>query len=306
MWSSGFPLARSAVRWTLALAVVVPLGLGVGHQALAQSAPRVNLAPPDSDNPSPSASGGGDTGESATELAKKIQNPVGDLISVPFQNNTNFNLGPQKGTQDILNIQPVIPIHVTPDWNIITRTILPLVWSPSLQPAQSVPFGTGPITFSAFLSPKNPVNGWLWGVGPVMQIPTISNKTLGSNVWGAGPTAVIVKLAGPWVAGVLINNVFSMGGTTSVGGTKYNTFTLEPFVNYNFGDGWFVGTVPIITANWLASGNKWTLPVGAQGGRLIKIAGKLPVNLLVGAFYNALRPEFGPTWQLRTQVALVF
>jgi hypothetical protein len=117
---------------------------------------------------------------------------------------------------------------------------------------------------------------------------------------------VIVKLAGPWVAGGLVNNVFSFGGTTGQGGTKYNTLTLQPFVNYNFGGGWFVGTAPIVTANWLASGNKWTLPVGAQTGRLIKIADKLPVNLLVGSYYNALRPEFGPTWQLRTQVAVIF
>lgn len=102
--------------------------------------------------------------QDASAIAEKLQNPVGDLISVPFQNNTNFNVGPHKGTQDILNIQPVIPIHVTPNWNIITRTILPLVWSPSYQPAQSVPpFGLAPITFSAFLSPKNPVHGWVLG-----------------------------------------------------------------------------------------------------------------------------------------------
>lgn len=117
---------------------------------------------------------------------------------------------------------------------------------------------------------------------------------------------MVVKLAGPWVAGALVNNVFSFGGTTGQGGTKVSAFLLQPFANYNFGEGWFVGTAPIITADWLASSNKWTLPVGAQAGRLIKIADKLPVNLLVGAYYNALRPAFGPTWQLRTQVALIF
>jgi hypothetical protein len=99
-----------------------------------------------------------------TALAKKLQNPIGDLYSFPFQNNTNFNYGPHKGTQDILNVQPVIPIHINEDWNIITRTILPLIWQPSLQPAQTVPFGTGPTTFSAFLSPSQPVNGWLWAL----------------------------------------------------------------------------------------------------------------------------------------------
>jgi len=149
----------------------------------------------------------------------------------------------------------VIPIHVNQDWNVITRTILPPVWQPSLQPAQTVPFGTGATTFSAFLSPKNPVNGWLWAVGPVFQLPTISNKSLGSNVWGAGPTGAIVYMKGPWVAGALANNVWSLGGTSGSGGTRYNTFLVQPFANYNFGEGWYVGSSPIITANWLTAGN---------------------------------------------------
>jgi hypothetical protein len=123
----------------------------------------------------------GTSPDSATALAKKLQNPVGDLYSFPFQNNTNFNYGPHNGTQDILNVQPVIPIHITEDWNIITRPILPLIWQPSLQPANTVSFGSGPTTFSAFLSPSKPVNGWLWAFGPVVQIPTISSATLGSK-----------------------------------------------------------------------------------------------------------------------------
>jgi hypothetical protein len=137
------------------------------------------VAQPASPTPSPDAGSGDD----ATALAKKLQNPIGDLYSFPFQNNTNFNYGPHKGTQDILNVQPVIPIHINDDWNVITRTILPLVWQPSLLPAQTVPFGTGPTTFSAFLSPKNPTNGWLWAVGPVVQIPTISDKSLQCLGW---------------------------------------------------------------------------------------------------------------------------
>ena len=153
---------------------------------------------------------------------------------------------------------------------MITRTILPLVWSPPFQPAQSVPFGTAPTSFSAFLSPKKPVNGWVWGVGPIAQLPTISSKTLGSNVWGLGPAVVVVKLAGPIVAGALVNNVFSLGGTSGPGRHKYSCFTVNPFFNYNFGGGWFAGTAPIITASWHSGGAKWTLPVGAQGGRLIK------------------------------------
>jgi hypothetical protein len=281
---------RRLLTLSASLLAVSLLSFGAAAQTTAPTAP-------------PDASGADDT----TELAKKLQNPIGDLYSIPFQNNTNFNAGPNKGTQDILNIQPVIPIHINEDWNVITRTILPLVWSPSLQPAQSVPFGLAPTTFSAFLSPKNPVDGWVWGVGPIAELPTITSKTLGSNVWGLGPAAVVVKLAGPIVAGVLVNNVFSLGGTPAPGGTRYSLFTVNPFFSYNFGGGWYVGTSPIITANWLTAGNNaWTLPVGADVGRVIKIGGKLPVNFQVGADYNALRPQFGSTWQLRTQVTLIF
>jgi hypothetical protein len=275
--------------------------LPVWSAAHAQSAPSAAAPQVHVDAPPPGASG-----DSASALAEKLQNPVADLYSIPFQNNINFNVGPNKGTQDNLNIQPVIPIHLNEDWNLITRTILPLVWNPSLQPAQSVPFGLAPTTFSAFLSPKNPTNGWVWGVGPIVQLPTITSKTLGSNVWGAGPAVVVLRTDHPWVYGVLVNNVFSFGGTTGRGRTSYNLMTINPFVNYNFGEGWFIGSDSIMTADWDTGGAKWTLPVGVQVGRLIKVGGKLPVNLLVGAYYNALREQFGATWQLRTQVTIVF
>ncbi len=246
-------------------------------------------------------------GQSATELAKKLQNPIGDLYSIPFQSNTNLRVGPNRGTQEILNIQPVIPIHLNADWNIITRTILPLVWNPSLQPARSVPFGTGNTVFSAFLSPSQPTNGWLWGVGPVVQLPTASDPSLGSSVWGGGLTGVLVYMKGPWVAGGLVNNIWSFGGTSGRDGTRYNVMTIQPFVNYNFGEGFYVGSSPVITANWLATGNRaWTLPVGGQVGQVVKLGGKLPVNLSLGAYYNALRPDYGATWQIRTQVTFIF
>jgi len=243
--------------------------------------------------------------QSDTDLAKKIQNPIGDLYSFPFQNNANFGAGPHGGVQDVLNIQPVIPLHVAPDWNVITRTILPLVWSPDLSPAPSVPFGTGPTTFSAFLSPAQPTNGWLWGAGPVVQIPTISNASLGSNVWGGGPTGVLVYLSGPWVVGGLVNTVWSFGGTRGPLGTSYNNFLTQPFVNYNFGEGWYVSTSPAITANWETSGTKWTVPIGGGAGRVIRI-GKLPVNMSLQAYYNVVKPQFGADWQLRAQVTLIF
>ena len=148
---------------------------------------------------------------SAEELAKLAQNPVGNLISVPFQNNTNLNFGPEKGTQNILNIQPVIPIEVNKDWNIITRTILPVISMPSLGPGDSRTNGTGDLVFTAFLSPANPGH-WIWGAGPVVQIPTNSNEELGNKNWGLGPSLVVLHLehGDPWVYGALVNNIWSL------------------------------------------------------------------------------------------------
>lgn len=281
------PLRHLSTYRCLGLALLLSLG-----HAWAQSVPAQGQEAADSD--------------SATAIAKKLQNPIGDLINVPFQNNTNFDVGPHKGTQDILNVEPVIPIHINQDWNVITRTILPLIWQPSLQPAQTVPFGTGPITFSAFISPRNSMDGWIWGAGPVFQVPTASSATLGSNVWGGGPTAVVVKTTAHIVAGVLINNVWSFGGSTGMAGTRYSVMTLQPFFNYNLGDGWAISTSPIITANWYASGDEWTVPVGAQVSKLFKLGGKLSVNLLLGAYYNPIRQSLGSTWNIRSQIALTF
>jgi hypothetical protein len=135
-------------------------------------------------------------GMSAEELAKLAQNPVGNLISLPFQNNTNLNYGPLRKNQNILNIQPVYPIEVSPEWNIITRTIVPVVSQPALFAGDSRVNGIGPTDFSACLSPADPKGGVIWGVGPIVQIPTTSDSALGSYRWGVGPTFVILHLAG--------------------------------------------------------------------------------------------------------------
>jgi hypothetical protein len=155
------------------------------------------------------------------------------------------------------------------------------------------------------LSPRQAINGWVWGAGPIVELPTATDTALGSNIWGLGPTAVIVRTTKSTVSGVLANDVISLGGTPGANGTRYNLLTINPFLNFNFPGGWFVGSVPIITASLDSPGAKWTLPIGLQGGRLIKI-GQRPVNLLAGAYYNALRLRYGATWQLRAQIAIVF
>ena len=192
-----------------------------------------------------------------------------------------------------------MPIHLNQDWNLINRAVIPVVWNPDLSPFPSVPQAFAPVDYSAFLSPRNPVNGWTVGAGPIVQIPTATSPTVGSSVWGLGPTAVVVHTSEHIVAGVLANQVWSLGGVNSgPGGRRYSTFLLEPFVNYNFGHGWYVASAPIITANWETRGTKWTLPVGGVAGRIIKLGGKLPIKLEAGAYYNIVTPQFGARWQL--------
>ena len=188
---------------------------------------------------------------SAEELAKLAQNPVGNLISVPFQNNTNLNFGPEKGTQNILNIQPVIPISINSDWNIITRTILPVISMPSLYPGDDRTNGIGDTVFTAFLSPAVP-KGVIWGVGPVVQLPTNSNSELGNNNWGLGPSFVVLHLekGSPWVYGVLANNIWSLTGSKQ--GGSYSNGLIQPFVNYNFEGGFYLTSAPIATVAWKA------------------------------------------------------
>jgi hypothetical protein len=249
------------------------------------------------------AAGGED---SATKLAKQTQNPVANLISVPFQNDINFNTGTKDATQWVLNVQPVIPVPISDDWNLIARTIIPIVNQPELFSAgpRTEAFGMGDINPTFFLSPAKP-GKFIWGVGPTLTLPTATVSRLGSGRWSAGPAAVGLFMNGPWVAGALVNQQWDFAGWSD---KHVNAFLMQPFVNYNITHGWYVTSSPIITANWSASGdNHWTVPVGGGGGKLWRV-GKvgLPVNTQLQAFYNAETPEFGPDWQLRAQVQVLF
>jgi hypothetical protein len=236
-----------------------------------------------------------------SELAKQTQNPVSDLISVPFQNNFNFGAGSNDKMIYVLNIQPVVPFHLTDNWNLITRTIMPVINQPSLFPGMDSATGLGDINPTFFLSPRKP-GSVIWGVGPTFTLPTASDPLLGSGKWSMGPAGVILTMQGPWVLGALLNNQWSVGGW---GDNNVNAGLLQPFINYNFPGGWYLSSAPIITVNWKADrGERWTVPLGGGGGKLFKI-GKLPVNVNVQAFGNVERPRYAPDWSLRFQVQLL-
>ena len=236
------------------------------------------------------------------DLAKKTQNPVADLISLPLQNNTNFEIGPDDRTQNILNIQPVWPIPLGDRWNLITRTIVPVISQPGLFPEQDRTNGLGDTTFTAFLSPKD-AGKLVWGLGPVFLLPTATDEVLGSDKWGLGPSLVVLTMPGKWVIGSLFSNVWSVAGS---GDNQVNLFTWQYFINYNLPNGWYLSSAPIITANWEAeSGDQWTVPFGGGFGKIFRI-GKLPLNGQVQAFYNVQKPEYGPQWTLRVQLQFLF
>ena len=247
-----------------------------------------------------------DADDDAAALAKAVQNPIASLVSVPFQWNINLETGPQEKTQHVLNIQPVLPFELNENLNLITRTIVPLISQPAFGQGQSREGGLGDIQFSAFFSPKKPgPGGWIWGAGPVLQFNTASDDRLGQGVWGIGPTAVALKMSGPWVVGGLINNVWSF--TEDSGRADVNKMLIQPFINYNFADkpGRYVTFAPIITANWKADDDKWVIPLGMGIGQVMKI-GKQPVNIQASAYYNVERPDNAAKYQLRLQIQLMF
>lgn len=240
--------------------------------------------------------------QSKEDLAKAAQNPIANMISLPLQNNINTGIGPDNETQNILNIQPVYPIILNDDWNVITRTILPVISQPDVLTGDGRVNGLGDLNFTAFFSPAT--SGALtWGVGPTFILPTATDETLGPDRWSGGLAAVGLTMPGNWVIGSLLSNVWSFAGS---GENDVNVFTWQYFINYNLPNGWYLTSSPIITANWEAdSGNQWTVPFGGGVGKIMKF-GKLPVNGQISAYHNVESPENGPDWQFRIQLQFLF
>jgi hypothetical protein len=239
-----------------------------------------------------------------TELAKQTQNPVANLISVPLQSNFNFGVGPEDDLQYVLNIQPVIPIDLGEKLLLINRPILPVIYQPELAPGVGQKWGLGNLTYQAYLSPKSEGSSVTWGVGSVLVFPTNTDDIFGSDKWAAGPGAVVVWLKDRWVIGGLINNVWDYAGSSSA--PDVNFMTAQYFLNYNFPAGFYFTSAPIITADWEAdSGNQWTVPIGGGFGKVFRF-GKLPVNMSLQGYWNAVHPDNGAEWQMRFQAQFLF
>lgn len=237
--------------------------------------------------------------DSKEDLSQQAANPLADLMSFPFQNNLNMNYGDFSRNTNVLNIQPVLPFA---DGRIITRTIIPIVRIPDYGSEDGVlSSGLSDIVLTAFYAPAG--QPFTWGVGPVLELPT-GGELRGTQKWSAGPSAVALLQPGDWTFGILVNNVWSFAGNSDRG--KVSRMLLNLFIVRQLGDGWYVNSAPILTANWTVDGDdRWIVPLGAGGGKLVMLGGKLPLNLQTQLYYNVVRPDFGPEWQWRFQAQIL-
>jgi len=236
-------------------------------------------------------------------LAKASQNPIADLISLPFENTTNFEVGTEDAVTNDLTIKPVYPTRVGENWNLINRALIPIKYQEERFAGEGSDFGIGDITYQGFFSPAS--SGELvWGVGPMVVIPVGSGDRMSSDKWSAGPSIVGLMMPGNWVCGGLVSNVWSFAGEGDA--DDVNLFSFQYFINYNMKGGWYLTTSPTITANWEAdSDNTWTVPFGGGFGRVFKI-GKQPVNMKLTGYYNADKPDYAADWTLQAQMTFLF
>jgi len=243
------------------------------------------------------------SGDSSADLAQKLTNPLADLMTVPIQMNYDRRIGPRDdGWKLQTNIQPVYPIQLNEDWNLITRTILPIIYQDDIFPGEGSQFGLGDTTLTLFFSPREPTSGgFIWGVGPALLLPTATDDLLGTEKWGAGPSAVGLTMRGPWTMGALANHIWSYAGDDER--QDVDTTFIQPFVSYTWPSAWTVSVQSESTYNWEIE--EWSVPVNVAVSKLTTL-GKIPVSVQAGVGYWLDSTEAGPEgWRCRFQVNFV-
>lgn len=241
-----------------------------------------------------------------TDIAKISQtpfarNPHTQYYSLPIEDDINFNHNESSRAQQIVNFKPIVSFHLTPSYDLILRTIAPLLYHQPKTHTDQFVTGYGDLNPTAFISPAQ-YRTLLWGIGPTLFIPTASNKLIGSGKWSAGPELALFDMHQHWVFGILTSNVWSFAGNHQR--ASVNQFSFEYFISYNFSDGWFVTTQPTITSNWKASASqKWTVPFGIGGGKgfHFKDSG---MSITLQSYYNAIHPANVGHWTIQMTVEL--
>ncbi len=236
-----------------------------------------------------------------TDLAKQTQNPVADLTTVPFQFNWYTGGGLGDRTMQVLNFQPVLPLPLNGSTNVIARFVAPIMNIPTGSGTRSS--GLGDLQAQLFFTPAQP-GSMIWGVGPVLSFPTATNDVVATGQFAAGPTAVALKMTGPWVIGGLANHLWRVAGGETT--PAINVTLIQPIINYNFSRGWSLNFVPIITANWAApSGEEWTVPLGGGVSKVLAI-GRQPASLGLHYYHNVERPSTAGEDQVRLVFAFLY
>jgi hypothetical protein len=286
-------MRRHGSHLGLALTSLLSVSLGLGRTAAAGDHPESKDQPPDQED------------QDEGDLAKATQNPVADLISVPFQNNTSYNIGANERASNTLNIQPVIPAHLGERVLLISRIILPITYQPDLTSTGGGTSGFGDTNPTFFFSPAKQ-GELIWGLGPAFILPTATQRAVGTGKWSVGPSVVALIQPSPWTIGVLASQVWSFAGPSDR--SKVSQMTVQYFVNYNLAHAWYLSSSPILTFNWEApSSEEWLVPFGGGIGKIFKL-GKLPLNGSVQAYYNVRSNDSATLarWQARVQLAFLF
>lgn len=242
--------------------------------------------------------------QGTSDIAKAAQNPIAHLISVPFENDFYPQTGAYKEDEYILQIKPVVPIPLSKQWILITRTIIPVVQTPDLSPEVNAMSGLGDVQESLFFSPtKAAPGGIIWGAGPAVLAPTATQTMYGTGKTNIGPNLVVLDIKGHWLFGSLAQNVWSVAGPRER--KDVNQFLIQPFVNYNMAHKWYLVSSPVITSNWEVDTGRWLVPVGGGVGKIVRF-GHVPVNIYGQFFGNAAYPQGTSKWSARFQMQLLF
>lgn len=249
--------------------------------------------------------------EELQELAVQVQNPVSDLVQFGFTNSTLFGSGPKNSNINIFNLL-ASTTRKFGQWALLNRLTVPIVYLPENVPdapsgdsGRSV--GLGDIEYTAFIARDESQRFFktIGGIGPTIVFKTATDDRMGLGKWLIGPTLAIVRMPAPWVHGVVVRNLWSFAGNSDR--LNVNLFLIQPFVNYNFSNGWYLTSTPGITANWKADDrNRWTVPLGGGVGKVMFRGDKHPINVKLQSFYFIEKPDGAPDWSLQIQFRILF